>query len=125
VISLRTLWSAGENFGCIWEHLGVRTTCLAAPMTCMGALTTSLGAPITRPGVPTTFMGAPRITVQQSGKSIFFGNAAGAPGNHSNSDRSMIFNIHVFSLYSPLCIYIATDLHMVDWLQAVLESNSR
>jgi hypothetical protein len=29
-------------------------------------------------------MGAPQITVEQSGKNyIFFGSAAGAPGNHS------------------------------------------
>jgi len=55
VISLETPWSAGENFGCTWEHLGV----------------------------PATSLGAPRITVEQSGKNIFFGNAAGGPGNHS------------------------------------------
>jgi len=31
-----------------------------------------------------TSLGAPRITVEQSGKNnIFFGNDAGAPGNHS------------------------------------------
>jgi hypothetical protein len=41
--------------------------------------------------------------------------------------RSTIFKTHVFSLYSHLCIYIATHLHTVylDWLQAVLETNSR
>jgi len=39
----------------------------------------------------------------------------------------MIFKSHVFVLYSYLCIYIATHLNTVylDWLQAVLESNSR
>jgi len=39
----------------------------------------------------------------------------------------MIFKTHVFSLFSHLCNYIATQLHTVylDWLQAVLESNSR
>jgi len=41
--------------------------------------------------------------------------------------HSTIINTHVFSLYSHLCIYIATHLHTVhqDWLQAVLESNSK
>jgi len=41
--------------------------------------------------------------------------------------HSTIFKIHVFSLYYHLCIYRATYLHMVylDWLQAVIESNSR
>jgi len=29
-------------------------------------------------------LGVPRITVEQSGKYIFFGNAAGVPGKHSN-----------------------------------------
>jgi len=63
VICLGTPQSAGENIGCIWEHLG---------------------APATSLGVPTTSLGAPRITVEQSGKNnMFFGNAAGAPGNHS------------------------------------------
>jgi len=40
---------------------------------------------------------------------------------------SMVFKTDVFSLYSHLCIYIATHLHTVylDWLQAVLESNLR
>jgi len=36
-------------------------------------------------GAPGTSLGALRITVEQSGKNkIFFGNAAGAPGNHSH-----------------------------------------
>jgi len=43
------------------------------PATSLGALVTSLGAPVTR-------LEAPRITLEQSGKNIFFGNAAGAPG---------------------------------------------
>jgi len=34
-------------------------------------------------GVPVTTLGAPQITVEQSGRIIFFGIAAGAPGNHS------------------------------------------
>jgi hypothetical protein len=43
-----------------------------------------LGAPVTTLGAPATCRGAPRITVEQLEKSnIFFGNGAGAPGNHS------------------------------------------
>jgi len=62
-MSLGTSWRAGENFGSTAEHR-------RAPATSLGALTTSLGAP--------------RITVEQSVKNIIvFGNAAGAPGNHS------------------------------------------
>ena len=48
---------------------------------------------------------------------------------------STIVKMHVLSLYSHLCIYVSmyqciyitTNLHTVylDWLQAVLESNSR
>jgi hypothetical protein len=34
-------------------------------------------------GVLVTSLGAPRITVEQSGKMVFFGNTADAPGNHS------------------------------------------
>jgi len=97
---LGTPRSAGENFGCTWEHLDA----------------------------PTTSLGAPRITVEHSGKNnLFFGNAAGAPGNHSYYHHSTIIKTHVFSLYSHLCIYIATHLHTVyqEWLQAVLNSNSR
>jgi hypothetical protein len=54
-------------------------TTLGAPTTRLGALMTSLGAPATR-------LGAPQITVEQCGKNnVFFGNAAGAPGNYSYS----------------------------------------
>jgi len=60
VISLETPWSAGENFGCTWEHLG-------APVTSLGAPTTSQGAPTTSLGALATSLGAPRITVEQSG----------------------------------------------------------
>jgi len=62
VIGLGTPWSAGENIGCTWEHLRAPVTSLRALQICLGA---------------------PRITVEQSGKNNnFFGNAAGAPGNH-------------------------------------------
>jgi hypothetical protein len=70
-------------------------------------------------------LGAPSITIAQTGQSLIFGNAAGAPGNHSYCDHSTIFKTHVFSLYSHQCIYIATHLHRVDWQQGVLESNLR
>jgi len=39
-----------------------------------------LGEPATSLGALMTCLGAPQITVEQSGKNIFFGNAAGAPG---------------------------------------------
>jgi len=55
VRGLETTQSAGEYVGCTWEHLGM----------------------------PATSLGPPQITVEQSGKNIFFGNAAGGPGNHS------------------------------------------
>jgi len=82
---------------------------------------TSLGAPICQ--------GARRITVEQSGKNIiFFGNAAGASGNHSyywsfNNISNSCIQFVFSSMYQ--CIYIATHLHTIylDWLQAVLESN--
>jgi len=55
----------------------VPATSLGAPTTILGVLKTSLGA-------PATSLGAPRITAELSGrKNTFFGNAAGAPGNHS------------------------------------------
>jgi len=59
---LGTPWSTRENFGCTWEHVG---------------------APVTSLGAPVTSLGASRITVEQYGKNNIFGDAAGAPGNHS------------------------------------------
>jgi len=76
VISLGTRRSATENFGCTWEHPAGLATKLGAPATGLGAPTTSLG-------VLATSLGAPRITAEQSGKTIFFGHTASAPGNHS------------------------------------------
>jgi len=106
VIRLGTPRSAGENFVCTWEHLG--------------ALTTSLGAPATTPG-------APRITVEQSGKTSSLGSLLVRLEIIATTYHSTIFKSHEFSLYSHLCISIATNLHMVylDGLQAVLKSNSR
>jgi hypothetical protein len=55
-------------------------------------------------GAPATSLGAPQITVEKSGRNIFFGNTAGAPGNHSSTYHSTIFQTHEFSLYSNVCI---------------------
>jgi hypothetical protein len=76
VIGLGTSRSAGENFGCTWEYLGVPATSPGAPVTSFSAPTTSLDA-------TATTLGAPRITVEQCGRNIIFGNAAGAPENPS------------------------------------------
>jgi len=64
-------------------HLGVPATSLGGPATSLEGLVTSLGAPTTSLGAPETSLGASRITVELSGNNIFFGNAAGASGNHS------------------------------------------
>ena len=70
------------------------------------------------------------LTVEQSGKNIFFGDAAGAAGNHSyylwfNDFQNLCIQF-VFSSRN-LCLYIATYLRTVypDWQHAVIESNSR
>jgi len=86
-------------------------------------------------GAPATSLGAPRITVEQSGKTSSLGTLLVRLEIIATTYRSTIFKTHVFSLYSHLCIYvsmylciyIATHLHTVylDWLQAVLERNSR
>jgi len=97
------------------------------PATSLGVLVTSLGVPVTR-------LEAPRITLKQSGKNIFFGNAAGAPGmlqtrleccrcawNAAGAPgiwqvrweiiattyRSTIVKTHVLRLYSHLCINVS------------------
>ena len=125
--SLQSNWArwrqAWEHRKQAWEHLG-------APATNLGALATNLGALATNLGVPATCLGAPRITVEQFGKNIFFENAAGAPGNHSyyllfNDVKNSYIQFVFSSMY--LCVYVATHLHTVylDWLHAVLKSNSR
>jgi len=73
-------------------------------------------------------LGPRRITVEQSGKSIFFGNAAGAPGNHSNYLSFNDFqnlSIQFVSSSMYVCIYIATYLHTVylDWQHVVSVSD--
>jgi hypothetical protein len=56
---------------------------LEAPMTWLGVPLTGLGAPMTS-------LEAPRITVGQSeSKNIFFGDPAGAAGNHG---YNLLFN---------------------------------
>ena len=52
VISLRTPWSAGENFACTEEHMGALATILGAPMTSLGVPMTSLGARMKSLGAP-------------------------------------------------------------------------
>jgi len=92
----RVDWTNAVAFGCTWEHLWSPIRSLEAPVT-------SLGAP-------------PIIIEQSRRKKIFFGNTAGAPGNHSyylsfndfqNSGIQFVFS----SMY--LSIYIATHLQMV------------
>jgi hypothetical protein len=131
MMSLRSPQSAGENIECTWVRLGAATRSLGAPTTSLGAATSSLGAAtaclgalMKKLGAPMTSMGAHRINVEQSGECIFFGNAARARGNHSYSDHSTICKTLFFSLYSHVYSWIATYLHMADWLRAVLESNS-
>jgi len=142
----RELWECRQQPWVCWQygwvHLKafafgaeVPTTCPGALTTRLGALTTSLGAAMTSLGMWRTNLGAlgtsleaSWITVEQSGRNnIFFGNAAGVPRNYSYYLWFNNFKTHVFSLYSHLCIYTATQLHTVylEWLQVLRESNSR
>jgi len=97
--------------------LGALATNLRAPATNLGAPATNLGALATNLGAPETCLGAPRITVEQSGKNnIFFGNAAGAPGNHSyNLSFNNFLNTCIQFVFSSIYqfIYIATHLQKV------------
>jgi len=105
---LGTPRNAGENFGCTWEHRQqVRE----------------------RRGESWEHLGTPWITVEQSGKNnVFFGNAAGAPGNHS---YYLLFNDFWNSciqfVFSAMYQYSYPSTHGISGLrlQAVLESNSR
>jgi len=65
------------------SSLGALATSPGAPATSLGAPATRFGAPTTRLGAQVRSLGATRITVEQSGKNIISGNAAGAPGNQS------------------------------------------
>jgi hypothetical protein len=117
LLAFRVTGSTGDKPGSVkykpestWEHLRAPATNLGAQATCLGA---------------------PRITVEQSGKNnIFLGNAAGAPGNHRyylsfNDDQNSSIHFVFSSMY--LSIYKATPVYMVtlDWLHALLGSNSR
>jgi len=90
-----------------------------------------MGAPTTTLGMPATTLGALPLTVLQSARNnLFFGNTVGAPGNHSyylsfNDFWNSCILFVLSSVY--LFIYVATHLRTVylDWLKAVLESNSR
>jgi len=66
-----------------WVHLGAPVTSLGAPTASLRPLPTSLGGPMTALGMPATRLGASRLTVEQSGNNLSFGNAAGVPGYHS------------------------------------------
>jgi len=63
VIGLVICWSTREIIRCTWQR---------GEQSCEDL------------GAPATTLGEPRMTVEQSQKNnIFFGNAAGAPGNQS------------------------------------------
>jgi len=71
-------------------------------------------------GAPATSRGAPRITVEQSGKNdIFYGNAAGAPGNHS---YYLLFNDFQNSciqfVFSSMYLYSYPSTHGMSGLAA-------
>jgi hypothetical protein len=84
---------------------------MRGPATRLGVLVNSLGA-------PATSLGSPRITVEQSGKNIFSGSSAGAPGMLqvrleiiATTYRSTIVKTQVFRLYSHLCINVSMYLY--------------
>jgi len=135
VIGLGTPQSAGENFGCAWEHPGM-------PATSLGALTTSLrthGSASNKSGSADDKAGSTCERRRQVWELLesqlsSLGTTTSSLGTLlvrleiiATTYRSTICKTDVFSLYSHLCIYIATHLHTVYlvWLQAVLESNSR
>jgi len=125
VIRLRTPQSARENVWCTWDYLGV-------PVTRLGAPTTSLGAPTTTLEVQTTRLGSTWEHLKSLWSILckatsFLAMVLVRLEIIATTYCSMIFKTHVFSLYSHLSIYIATHLHTVylDWLQVLLESNSR
>jgi len=119
----RHMWS-GDSQGSIWErwpqaweHQWQAWEHPRAPGRCLG--------------VPVTSLGACPITVEQSGKNIiFFGNAAGLPGNHSyyilfnnfwNSWIQFVFSL----MYLRNHIGIHQYMVYLDSLQVMLESNLR
>jgi hypothetical protein len=64
-------WNDAVVFSCSWEYLGLVALSL-------GATTISLGAP----GSADHKHESTLNTLEQSGKSILFGNAPDVPGNH-------------------------------------------
>ena len=115
VIGLGTPRSAGEDFGCTWEHLGAPAISLEAPG-CAGVKSWCAGD---RSGCAND---KPRSAGDMSGSTSnqSLGKTTSSLGTLlvrleiiATIYRSTIVKTHVFSLYSHLCIYIATDLHTV------------
>jgi hypothetical protein len=60
--------------------------------------------------------GARQSAVEQPGnKEMFFGNAAGAPGNRRYYSSLNDFKICVFGLYTHLCIYVSCIYTRLIW----------
>jgi len=119
VTSMGTPMSARENYGGTWKYLEAAATSLAA-------LTTRLGA-------PARCLGAPQLTIEQSGKKIFFRNSCWCAWISYLLHIVPWFWTLIYSVWNLIyismyrCIYIAAHLYTVylDWLQVVLESNVR
>jgi len=130
VISLGTPWSAGENFGCTWEHLGALATSLGAPVTSLGASKTSLGAWTPSLGARMTNLGAPGSASNKPRSpsnpseavwenEIFFGNGAGAPRNHSYYlSFNDFYNSCIQFVFSSLSLYSYPSTHSISGLAA-------
>jgi len=70
-------------------------------------------------GARTTSVGAPRITVEQLGKIILFGNAAGAPGNHSYYTSFNGFkNLCIQYVFSSMYLHSNPSTHGISGLPA-------
>ena len=120
VISLGTPRSSRESFGRTWNHRGGSESPGDKP----GSADDKSGSPGNKSGCTSNHSTA----VWEN--NIIFGNAAGVPGNHSYYlSFNNFYNSCIQFVFSSinLCIYIATHLHTVyiDWLQAVLERDSR
>ena len=74
--------------------------------------------------MPAPSLVAPEITLEQSGKNDILGTLQVRLEIIATTYYSTIFETHVFSLYSHLCINIATHLHSKSGLAsgAMLES---
>jgi hypothetical protein len=128
LIALGTPQSVGDSFGCTGEYLGALATGLGAP-------TTSLRVPGSIDNIHgSTWEHQRQVWEHLTSEQSSLGKTTSSLGMLlvpleiiATTSRSTIFKTHVFSLYSHLCIYIATHLHTVylDWLQVVLESTSK